>query len=158
LHHNLVLGCVCKLQPEYNRCDEQHRVIVLGSLFIPGGNAPKLFEPIAQPLHPVAQPVDGAIKGSRAMCTVLARDGAANAMLPHVLAIRPTTVPLIADQPARASFRPPGSWPLHRALLQQGYQQRSLMPLSRRQEPREGLALALSPQMDFGAEAALAAA
>jgi hypothetical protein len=152
------LGRVCKLQPEHNRCDEQHRMIVLGSLFIAGGNAPKLLEPIDQPLHLIAQSVDGTIKRSRAVFTALARDGAANPVLPQVLAVRQTTVPLIPDQPVRASFGPPGSWPLNRALLQQGHQQRSLMPLSRRQEPREGLALALGPQMDFGAEAALAAA
>jgi hypothetical protein len=133
-------------------------MIVLGPLFIAGGNAPKLFEPIDQPLHLIAQSVDGTIKRPCAVFTALAWEGAADPVLPQVLAIRPTAVTLIADQPARTSFGPSGSWPLHRALLQQGHQQRSLMPLSRRQEPREGLAVALGPQMDFGAEATLAAA
>jgi hypothetical protein len=90
--------------------------------------------------------------------TALARDGAADPVLPQVLAIRPTAVPLIANEPARTSFGPSGAWPLNCTLLQQGYQQRGLMPLPRRQEPGEGLAVALGPEMDFGAEAAPATA
>jgi hypothetical protein len=133
-------------------------MVVLGALLIAGGDTPKLFEPIDQALHSVAQPVDGPIKGSHSVLTTLTWDREANAMLAQVLANRPTAVALIANNAAGAALGPAGPRALDRPLLHQQHEHRSLMALPRRQQPGEWLAVALGSQMNFGAEAALTAA
>jgi hypothetical protein len=152
------LGRVCKLQPEHDGCNEQHRMIVLGALLIPGRNPAILFEAIDQALHLVAQPVDSPIKRPRAALIPFAGNGEADPMLPQVTPDRPTAVGLIAHQAPRAPFGPATTGPFDRPLLQQAHQQRGLMPLPWGQEPGEGVPVALGPQMDVGAEAPLAAA
>jgi hypothetical protein len=43
------LGRVCKgLQPEQDHVDMDHRAIVVGTLFVPGGDAPGLLEAVDQ--------------------------------------------------------------------------------------------------------------
>jgi hypothetical protein len=133
-------------------------MVILGTLLIAGGNPPKLLEPVNQAFHLAAQPINGPIKGPRAVLIPFARNRQADAMPAQVAPNCPTAVGLIADQAPRAAFGPAAPGPFDRPLFQQGHQQRGFMPLPRRQEPGEGLAVALGPQMDFGAEAALAAA
>ena len=133
-------------------------MIVLGTLLIPGRNPAVLFEAIDQALHLVAQPVDGPSKGPRAALVPFAGNGEADPMPPQVTPDRPTAIGLIAHQAPRAPFGPAAPWPFDRTLLQQEHHQRGLMPLPWGQEPGEGFPVALGPQMDFGAEAALTTA
>ena len=133
-------------------------MLVRGSLCIAGGQAPTRLEPLEPPLHRSAPSGQGASPRARAGCAALARDGATAPGLPPVLAGRPPAVPLLADPPAWAPCGPPGSWPLTRARLPQGDQERRLLPRSWRQEPAAGRAVALGPPVDGGAEAAPAAA
>ena len=133
-------------------------MVILGALLIAGGNPPKLLEPVDQAFHLAAQSINGPIKRPCALLVPFARNRQADTMPAQVAPNRPTAVGLIAHQAPRAAFGPAAPWPFDRALFQQGHQQRGFMPLPRRQEPGEGLAVALGPQMDFGAEATLAAA
>jgi hypothetical protein len=76
---------------------------------------------------------------------------------PQVLSNRPAAIGLIADEPLRTPLGAARPATLHGALSHQGDQDERLMALPRRQDEGEGLALALGPEMDFGAKAALAA-
>jgi hypothetical protein len=78
-------------------------------------------------------------------------------MAPQVVSNRPTALGLIADEPLRKPLGAARPATLHSALGHQGDQDERLMTLPRRQYEGEGLALALGPEMDFGAKAALAA-
>jgi hypothetical protein len=133
-------------------------MVILGALLIAGGHPPKLLEPVDQAFHLAAQPIHGSIKRPRAVLVPFARKRQADAMPAQVAPNRPTAVGLIAHQAPRAACGPAAPWPFDRALGQQGHQQRGFLPLPRRQEPGEGLAVALGPQRDCGAEATLAAA
>ena len=79
-------------------------------------------------------------------------DTAAAQIAPH----RPTAVRLVAGHP-----RGPHPWPappraLDRALLHERHEDGLLVALARRQQERHGLAAALGPQVELGAEPALA--
>jgi hypothetical protein len=50
-------------------------VVVRDSLFIAGGDAPKLLEAIHQALNPIALAVEGTIQGTCTTFVPLARDG-----------------------------------------------------------------------------------
>jgi hypothetical protein len=131
-------------------------MIVHGPLFIACRDAATLFEPIDQPLDLVALTVERTVKRPGPPLITLARNRDPDPMPPQVLPDRPATIALIADQPAGASLGASPVRTLDRALRHQWLEHHRFMPLTRRQEPRERLPVALSPEMNFGAEAALA--
>jgi hypothetical protein len=133
-------------------------MVLRGTLLIAGGKPPKRLEPVDYACHLAAQPLHGPSKGPRAALVPFARHRQADAMSAHVAPKPPTAGGLIAHQAPRAAFGPAAPGPCDRALRQPGHHQRGFMPLPRRQEPGEGLAVALGPPMAFGAAAALAAA
>jgi hypothetical protein len=132
--------------------------MVVGSpFFIPGRNPPTLFEPINQPLDLAPQPIQGPIKRPRPLLIAFPGNGGADAMPPQVLPDSPTAIALVADESLGA---PPGAtWAttFDRTLFHQGDKRGGLMPLAWGEQPGQGLAIALGPQMDFGTETTLAA-
>jgi hypothetical protein len=152
-----LLGCVCKLQPEYDRGQVQHRQIVSSPFLIARGNASELFETIDQTLDFIPLPVEAVVKRAGAMLPAFAGNREADPMPPQVLSNRPAALGLIADEPLRTPLGTARSPTFHGALGHQGNQDFCLMTLPRREDEGHGLALALSPEMDFGTKAALAA-
>jgi hypothetical protein len=132
--------------------------MVVGSpLFIPGRDPPTLFEAVDQPLDLTPQPVQGPIKRPRPLLIAFPGNGDAGPITPQVLPNGPTAIALIADEPPGAPLGATRATTFDRASFHQGYKHGGLMPLARSEQPGQGLATALGPQMDFGTEAALAA-
>src|ERR687887_878241 len=88
-HHKLVLGRVCKLQPEHDHRDQQHRLIIGRALLVPCGNAAALLKPIDQALDGIPEAIERPIKRARPALTPLPGNGDAAPMSPPVLPDRP---------------------------------------------------------------------
>jgi hypothetical protein len=132
--------------------------MVVGSpLCIPSRHPPTLFEAIDQPLDLTPQPVQGPIKRPRPLLMVFPGNGDTGPMTPQVLPNGSTAIALIADEPPRAPLGATGASTFDRPLCHQGHTHGGLMPLAWSEQPGQGLAIALGPEMDFGTEAALAA-
>jgi hypothetical protein len=132
--------------------------MVVGSpFFIPGRNPPTLFEPIDQPLDRTAQAVQVPSKRPRSLLIAFPRNRDADAMPPQVLPNSPTAVALVADESPGAPLGATWTTTFDRALFHHRDKHGGLMPLACGEQPGQGLAIALGPQMDFGTEAALAA-
>jgi hypothetical protein len=104
-----------------------------------------------------ALPIEVAVKRAGAMLAMFAGNREADAMGPQVPANRPAALGLIANEPVRPPLRAPSPRALHRTLGPQGPQEFRLVALPRREQPGARLPVAFGPQMDFGAEATLAA-
>jgi hypothetical protein len=132
-------------------------MIVLGSLLIARGDPPTLFETINQAFHGIAQSVEDPIKGSCSCITAFVGDGEPDPMSPQVLSDGPTAIALIPDQSGRAVFWAPGARSFDRPVFHEGHKDSRFMALAGGQEKGHGLPIPLGPQMDFRAEAPLAA-
>src|SRR5687768_11645243 len=102
----MVLGRVCKLQPQEGCRDFPHGPIVGTSLFIPGGQTPELLEAVDHPLHQVALLVELGIKSSLSALITLAGNGDPNPMAAGILADGPAAVAFVAYNALRPQ---PGS-------------------------------------------------
>jgi len=92
------------------------------------------------------------------MLAMFAGNRQADAMASQVPANRPAARGLIADEPLWTPLGTARSLTFHAALGHQGDQDERFMTLPWREDKGHGLALALGPEVDFGAKAALATA
>jgi hypothetical protein len=132
-------------------------MIVDRTLLITGRQTPVLFQPIAQPFYPLAETVDGPLKGTGPICILLPRDGdtdtVASPGLPHLS----TTGGFGPHQTTRSAFGAPALSPLHRSACPQGFAGHRVVPWARGEDPRHQLPPAFRAAMDFRPEAALTA-
>jgi hypothetical protein len=133
-------------------------MIVDSTLLIPGRQPPVLFQPINQSFDPLAEAVEGAIKGTGAMFILFPRDSDADTMAAQVLPNLPTAVRLVTDKTPRPAFGASAPAPFHGPALHQRFEGDGFVPLARREDQRHQLAPAFRAEMDFGTEAALTAA
>jgi hypothetical protein len=150
-----VLGRVCKSEPEHNGGQANHGIVIGSPLFIAGRHAPTLCEAVDHTLDSTPQAVEGSIERAAAALIHFARNGGPNPMPAQILPDHPAAIAFIADEAARAPFGSTRPRPFDRAWRHQRREHRRFMALARRQEPRQGLALAFGAAMDLGAEAAL---
>ena len=132
-------------------------MVIDSALLITGRQTPVVLQPVDQPLDPLAEAVDGPIKGTGAVFILLAWNGDADTMAPEVLADLATAIGFVAHEATRSAFGAPASAPFHRAACHQGFEGHSFVPLARGEDQRHQLPPAFRADMHFGAEAALTA-
>jgi hypothetical protein len=86
----------------------------------------------------------------------LAWDRAPDAMATQVLPNLTAAVRLVADEPVRAALRPTRAPALYLTAGHELWKHHRFMPLARRQGQGQELTRPFRPEVDFGAEAALA--
>jgi hypothetical protein len=133
-------------------------MIIDRALLIPGRQTPVLFQPLHPSFDPLAEAVEGTIKGSGAMFMLLPRESDADTMAAQVLPNLPTAVRLITDETPRLAFGASAPAPFHGPALHQRFEGDGFVPLARREDQRHQRAPAFRTEMDFGTEAALTAA
>lgn len=129
-------------------------MVVRGPFLVAGGDATTLLELVEQPLHPVPLAIRRLVEARRAPLVLLARNHRPDATPPQRGPHGGAAVPFVADQPpgTQPGSSPPG--PFDRSPFRQGGQRLLVVPLSRRQDEDDRLAVALGPDVDLGAEAA----
>jgi hypothetical protein len=132
-------------------------MIVYRALLIPGRQTPVMFQPIDQPFYPLAETVDGPIKGTGPIFILLQRDGDTDTMASQVLPNLSTTVGFVPHQTTRSAFGAPAPGPFHGSAGHQGFEGHSFVPLARGENQCHQLAPAFRAYMDFRTEAALTA-
>ena len=132
-------------------------MIVYSALLITGRQTPVLFQPIDQPFYPLAETVDGPIKGTGPMFILLSRDGDTDTVASQVLPHLPTTVGFVPHHTTRSAFGAPAPGPFHGSACHQGFEGHRFVPLARRQDQGHQLAPAFRAAMDFRTEATLPA-
>jgi hypothetical protein len=125
-------------------------------LFVARREPPELFQPIDQPLHPVAFAVDRPVERPPAALVRLARNRDPDPAPPQGGPDLAAAVALVTDDPLRAQPRPSTPRPFDRPVLQQLLEGRRLVALTGREHKGDRLAVALGAELDLGAEAALA--
>ena len=133
-------------------------MVIDSALLITGRQTPVLFQPINQSFYPLAEAVEGTIKGTGAMFILFPRDSDADTMAAQVLPNLPTAVRLVTDETPRPAFGASAPAPFHGPALHQRFEGDGFVPLARREDQRHQLAPAFRTEMDFGTEAALTAA
>ena len=132
-------------------------MIVDSALLIPGRQTPMVFQPIEQSLDPLAEAIEGTIKGTGPVFVLLARDGDADTVASQILPNLATPVGLITHQTTRSTFGAPAATPFHGPTGHQGFEGDGFVPLARRKDQRHQLAPAFRADMNFRTEAALTA-
>jgi hypothetical protein len=117
-----------------------------------------LFQPINQSFDPLAEAVEGTIKGTSPVFILFPRDRDADTMAAQVLPNLPTAICLVTDETLRPTFGASAPAPFHGPALHQRFEGDGFVPLARREDQRHQLAPAFRTEMDFGTEAALTAA
>ena len=145
------------MKPKDGGSEHPEGAVAVAALVVPGRQAAELLAAIDQALHPVPQPVRGAVERSAAPLGPLAGDCVADAAPSTVRSIPPPGVAFVADHPVGPQAGTAPARPSDGALLQQPLEDGGLVLLARRQQQRQQLAPALRPEMDLGREAALAA-
>jgi len=133
-------------------------MVIDSALLIPGRQTPVLFQPINQSFDPLAEAVEGTIKGTGAMFILFPRDSDADTMAAQVLPNLPTAVRLVTDETPRPAFGASAPAPFYGPALHQRFESDGFVPFARREDQRHHLAPAFRTEMDFGTEAALTAA
>ena len=105
-------------------------MIVDSALLITGRQPPVVFQPIDQSLDPLAEAVDGTVKGTGPVFILLSRDGDADTMASQVLPNLATTVGLVTYQTTRPTFGAPAR-SVSRLRLPSGFEGHSFVPLAR---------------------------
>ncbi len=108
--------------------------------------------------NPVPFTVDGAIERTRAALVLLAGDRHADPALTEVLANAFTAISLVADDALRSSLRAAPVNSPHVTALHYLLEHHSFVAVARRDAKDHGFPATFRPQMDLGAEAALAPA
>ena len=124
-------------------------------LFIACCYTPILLHLGEHALDPFAGPVDGPVTGACPALVALPRDGGPDAVLPTRAPDRPAAGALVTHDAVGTAPRPPASCPLDGALGHALGKDRGFMPVARRQDERQELAVAFHPHMDLGTEAPL---
>jgi hypothetical protein len=133
-------------------------MIVASVLLITGCQTPVVFQPIAQPLYPLAEALEGTIKGTGAVFILLPWDGDAATVASQVLSNLATTVGLVTDQTTRPAFGAPAPAPFHGPTCHQGFEGHGFVPLARGEDQCHQLAPPFRTDMDCRTEAAWTAA
>ena len=133
-------------------------MIVERTLLIPGRQTPVLFQPIDQPFDPLAETVEGPIKGTGPIFILLPWNGDADPVAAQVLPNLATTIGLVTHQTTRPAFGAPTPVPFHSPVFHQGGERHGFVPLTRGEDQCHQLAPAFCTDMDFRTEAALTAA
>jgi len=131
-------------------------LVVGSSLLVARGEATKLFVAVDESLNLVPLAIADAVEGTGAMFRRLPRNGDAEAMAPHVLADLATAIRLVAHEAVWPVLRPASTRTLHTTVGDQLGKDDGFLPLAWRQQYREELAPTVSPEVEFGAEAASA--
>src|SRR3954470_14901708 len=149
---------VCKrLHPEQDHADVDHGKIVLAALFIPGGDAPGLFEAVDQPLHLVAQPVGLAVEVALAWLVLPGRDHRSDVASSQARACGRTAVPFATSRGAGAQTGAAASRMSDRPLIEHRFKGDLLIALTSGQHHGDRPSMALGAQVQLGREPALAA-
>src|SRR5207245_10527701 len=88
-------------------------MIVYSALLIPGRQTPVVFQAIDQSLYPLAEAVEGTIKGTGPVFVLLPRNGDADTVASQILPDLDTTVGLCTHQTTRPTFGAPAPAPFH---------------------------------------------
>jgi hypothetical protein len=129
-------------------------MIVYSALLIPGRQTPGGFQPIDQPLDPLAETVDGTIKGSSAVFIRLSWDGEADTVASQGLSNLAPTVSLGAHQTTRPTFGASAPIPCHSPACHQGFASPGFVPLPWGEDQRHHLAPTFRTDLDVRTEAA----
>jgi Transposase len=151
----LVLGCVCKSQPEHDRGKSDHRQEIDRPLLIASRDAPKLLEPIDQAFNVITLFVQGSVKRPGARLIAAARNGIANSSALEIVPNLATAVSFISQDPLWPQLGTPSSHPLDRALLHQYLHFGGLMALTSREHKGHRFAFAFCTQMQLRAKTTL---
>jgi len=127
-------------------------MVVGGTFLVAGGNPSALLEPVDQPFDAVALAVGGAVEARGAALVALAGDHHPNAASAQRLAHWRAAVALVAHQAPRTQPRASATSAFERAPVDQCRERHLVVPLPRGQDEDDRLALALGPDVDFGAE------
>ena len=133
-------------------------MIIDSALLITGRKTPVLFQPINQSFDPLAEAVEGTIKGTSPVFILFPRDSDADTVAAQVLPNLATAVRFVTDETPRPAFGASAPAPFHGPTLHQRFEGYGFVPLTRREDQRHQLAPAFRTEMDFGTEAALTAA
>ena len=96
-----------------------------------------LFESIHQPFHPLAEAIEGPMKGSGPACVLLARHGEAHAVAPEVVADRATAGGFVVNEATRPAFGAPAPAPFHDPAFPQGFEGHGVVPWPRGEAQRQ---------------------
>jgi len=132
-------------------------MVIVGPFLVPRREAPKLFEAVDQPLNSVALPVECPIKRSPTPLVRFPGDRHADASPPQKAPNLAAAVPLIAHDSLRTQLGSSPSHPFDCPVFHQPFKRCRFMPLARRQHNRHRFPVPIGTEVDFGAEAALAA-
>lgn len=149
---------VCKLDPEKDRGQGEHRQVTGRELVVPGGNASILFQSVEQALHPVALAVGLPVERPAMALVRATRNGGADAPLPQEAAHRAVAVAFVADNALRPTAWTARSPTFDCSVIQELREDGDFMAFAARQDKRHRLALSFRPHMDFRTEAATRAA
>ncbi len=135
-----------------------HGEVVGRALLVARSDAPELLEAVDQALDQIAATVCSTVEVGLPALVALARD--------HRLDMTPAQAPpcgwaavaLVASHASRPQTGSAPTGATDRPLIQQRLKRHLLMPLATGQHRRDRLAVAFSPQVQLGREAALAAA
>jgi hypothetical protein len=101
------------LQPQESGCDQPHRTIICCTFLITRRHPTVLLQPIDQPLHLLAQPVERSIKRAASLCIDLVGDGDPDAMRPQIRSDFATALSLVPHHAPRTSLRTPSAAAFH---------------------------------------------
>jgi hypothetical protein len=133
-------------------------MIVERTLLIPGRQTPVLLQPIAPPFDPLAETVEGPIKGTGPIFLLLPWNGTAAPGAAQVLPNLATTRGLVTPQTTRPAFGAPTPVPFHRPACHQGGERPGFVPWTRGAAQCHPRAPAFGTDMAFRTEAALTVA
>jgi len=131
--------------------------VVLGPFLVPCGQPAELLHPVDHALDDVAPAVDLAVKGPASPLCLLPRDRQTHAVSANVCPDLAPGVALVTDNALRMQLGPP-TGPFDRTLLHQGFEHGGFMTVTRCERQGHEMAVAIDPQMHFGAETTAAAA
>src|SRR4029453_14577523 len=114
-------------------------MIIDSALLIPSRQTPVLFQPINQSFDPLAEAVEGTIKGTSPVFILFPRDRDADTMAAQVLPNLPTALRLVTDEPLRPAFGGSAPAPFHDPALHQRFEGDGFVPLARRGDRRHKL-------------------
>ena len=110
-----------------------------------------LFQPIDQPLHPLALAGDGAVEGAFPTCILLLWNGEAAPVASQVLADRAAALALIAHHTVGTPCRATIPVPLDGPTLHEGLEGDGLVSLARGQHQGREFPTAFCSDRDLGA-------
>src|SRR3954469_15670048 len=151
-------ACLQSLNPEKDCSDGDHGEIVGGTLFVSGGDASKVLQPVDHALDDVALAVCLAVEVGLAPLVGLGRDHRGDAALAQGLPDAPAAVGFVAGQLGRPQARPALADAADRAAVNRGGDRLAVMHLAAGQGERDRLAVALAAHVDLGRETAARAA